>query len=138
VIAPLSPMREKIVRLMSRSYGVATDEVDGYSMRQVARAIQALLESGKAFKARHTGKEVRYFSTAYDAETWLKKRADEDAAADQAAKAKASPDDAVAQWPADAPKHFPTDKNGVPTWKFTACPPSPIGTRRTGTHSEEY
>lgn len=136
--AGTSPLRAKLARLLSRTEGVATDEVPGYSMRQVARAIQHLLETGQAFKARHTGKEVRYFQREHDAEAWLKRRADEDAAAAQAEREKAAPTNEVAPWPADAPAHFPTDRHGVPTWKFTECPPSPIGQRGTNTHSNEY
>lgn len=137
---PTSPLRRNVIAMLRRANGLATDEIEGFSIRQVARAIQYCLERDEAFVGRHTGKDVRYFSSQHDADAWVEKRRLEEVAklhgSNTAASSALPP--IKATWPADAKEHYPEDKHGVPLWKLTLCPPSQLGLTRTNTYVDSH
>lgn len=134
-----SPLRRALRRLAARQDGVSNDEVPGATVRQVARVVQHLLEDEVLFRARLTGKNVRYFTTPVAAETWLTAARAESLRPKVAVKtAQTIVDERAAPWPADAPPFFPKDAAGRPAWKFTRGPPSMLGIFRTNTHEETH
>lgn len=136
---PPSPLRQAVVAMARRQMGVATDEVQGATVRQVARVLQHLTDSGQAVAMRWTPRCVRYFVHPADGEAWLD--AKKLSAATQAVRVRIASTQSSATnapWPADAPIHWPVDSDGVPTWKFTRCPSSRIGLTRTNTYHEDH
>lgn len=139
--SPETPLRKAVRRMAARQLGLANDEVVGFTIRQVARCVQHLLEDGELHKARLTGKNVRYFALAADAEVWLdaakmKRRAVEIEHIREMRAAACGIDDRVAPWPADAEPFFPQNADGSPAWKFTRCPSPASAPHRTSTHLE--
>lgn len=136
-----APLRATVIRMVNLTTGVATDEVQGMTVRQVGRVMEKLMADGQAFAAKLSAKSVRYFATRELADLYVEARqfAASTRIAEKARTAFAPrlPDD-VASWSHDAEPHFPVDADGVPTWLFTPCAPSPIGLHRTNTHAETH
>lgn len=129
---PYTPLQAEVIRLADRrNVGVCTTEIDGYTRRQVGRAVEHLLYQKRIHRGKASHRVVRFFGHREDAEAFadaaLLARGGVNAPARQLE---------VAPWAADAKPHFPVDGHGVPTWKFTQCPPSQIGLHRTNTHAE--
>ena len=109
-------IRGVVLALAQRTIGMSTAEVPGRTIRQVARAVQGLLDQGVVHRGKASSKVVRFFADKRNAEAY------EDAAAINRHAESKEAAAGVAPWPADAPTHYPTDANGVPTWKLTVCP----------------
>jgi hypothetical protein len=147
-----SPLTDRVRALVQRPGGLATGEVSDLSPRQVGRAVERLQKLGQAHGARTASSSaMRYFGTAAEADAY---------AEEQAREPKPKPSHDVtfvhkpnagrygiglpradhtrrAPWPADTPAHYPVDAAGVPTWRYTRCPPTAAGGRYTNTHGDD-
>lgn len=122
-----SPLRLKVIRMSNRPVGISTSEIEGYSVRQVGRVCEHLIQAGKIHRGHAGGRLVRFFGRKVDAEAFT------DSGRLRRSAYRTKDDDGVrAQWPADAPMHETAET------LYTYCPPSMLGVHRTNTFHDEH
>jgi hypothetical protein len=148
-----SPLTDRVRGLVCRPGGLATGEVSDLSPRQVGRAVERLQKLGQAHGARTASSSaMRYFGTAAEANAYAAEQAraprqpstpskdafiDKPNAGRYGIGTKTGDHTRRAPWPADTEPHYPVDAAGVPTWRFTRCPPTMAGGRYTNTYGED-
>lgn len=124
------PIDTPIMELAERrgKDGFAVYEMSGLEARVVYAAVVRLVREGKLWRGRIAHKTVRFFCR----EEWARHYEARRTIVKNASNLKR----AKADWPADAPAHYPVDESGRPLYKVTiAPPPAPSPVIRTDTHS---
>jgi hypothetical protein len=120
--------RIRLVLAGQAASGFSLAEISGMHVSTVARAAQALVESGQLFKVRLGHRTVRYFSAPAAAERYEANHRKPISAGNVTFTTRAA-GHGRAWWPSDAPLHF------TPQTKYTIAPPLPERVLRTNTHS---